>query len=80
MHVARLGGTLLSGVVRDVVTYSAGNKLAGYAVVFVIELVVLLVSMVMLQRIRSDEFQTKAVEIVEVRRSYELMCQRGVSV
>jgi hypothetical protein len=46
----------------------------------VIELVVLLVSMAMLQRIRSDEFQTKAVEIVEVRRSYELMCQRGVSV
>ena len=64
--LARLGGTLLSGVVRDVVTYGAGNKLAGYATVFAIELVVLLVSMVMLQRIRSDEFQTKAVEIVEV--------------
>jgi BCD family chlorophyll transporter-like MFS transporter len=64
--LARLGGTLLSGVVRDVVTYGAGNKLAGYTVVFAIELVVLLVSMVMLQRIRSDEFQTKAVEIVEV--------------
>ena len=64
--LARLGGTLLSGVVRDVVTYGAGNKLAGYVTVFAIELVVLLVSMVMLQRIRSDEFQTKAVEIIEV--------------
>lgn len=64
--MARLGGTLLSGVVRDVVTYGAGNKLAGYVVVFAIELVVLLVSMVMLRRIRSDEFQAQAVEIVEV--------------
>ena len=64
--LARLGGTLLSGVVRDVVTFGTGNKLAGYATVFGIEFVFLLVSMVMLQRIRSDEFQAKAVEIIEV--------------
>lgn len=64
--LARLGGTLLSGVVRDVVTFGTGNKLAGYVTVFGIEFVFLLVSMVMLQRIRSDEFQAKAVEIIEV--------------
>ena len=55
--LARLGGTVLSGVVRDVITLSFGSKLWGYVGVFSIEIIVLLVSIWLLRRINPEVFQ-----------------------
>ncbi|MFM7678284.1 MAG: BCD family MFS transporter [Roseiflexaceae bacterium] len=58
--LARLGGTILSGVVRDVLTYTLGSTLWGYVGVFSIEIVVLLISVVLLRHISTSEFQRNA--------------------
>lgn len=65
--LARLGGTVLSGVVRDVLTYSLGSKLWGYVGVFGIEITVLIVSVVLLRRINTASFHAHtATNPVEV--------------
>lgn len=63
--LARLGGTLLSGVIRDVVMYGLGSRLAGYVVVFAIEIGLLLWSIWMLRRIQSEQFQARALQTSE---------------
>ncbi len=55
--VSRLIGTVLGGVVRDIVTQFAQNPVTGYVVVFGIEAAMLLVSLVMLRQINVGEFQ-----------------------
>ena len=55
--VSRLIGTVLGGVVRDVVTQFAHNPVTGYVVVFAIEAAMLLVSLILLRRINVSEFQ-----------------------
>jgi len=55
--ISRLIGTVLGGVVRDVVTQFAENLVTGYVVVFAIEAAMLLVSLILLRRINVDEFQ-----------------------
>ncbi len=57
--ISRLIGTVLGGVVRDVVTQFAQNPVTGYVVVFAIEAAMLLVSLVMLRQINVDEFQSQ---------------------
>jgi BCD family chlorophyll transporter-like MFS transporter len=54
---SRLIGTVLGGVVRDVVTSLSQNAIAGYLVVFAIEAAMLLVSLFMLRQINVAEFR-----------------------
>jgi BCD family chlorophyll transporter-like MFS transporter len=58
--VARLGGNMISGVVRDTVTELVENTVIGYSVVFVIEIVLLSVSLFILQRVDVSLFQHQA--------------------
>ena len=60
--LSRLTGSILGGVVRDVVTQSTGHALSGYLVVFTIEAIMLLVATVMLYRINIDAFKKEVEE------------------
>ena len=60
--LSRLTGSILGGVVRDVVTQSTGQALSGYLVVFSIEALMLLVATYMLYRIDINAFTRKAHE------------------
>lgn len=55
--LSRLTGSILGGVVRDVVTQSTGQPLSGYLVVFSIEALMLLVAAIMLYRIDVGAFR-----------------------
>ncbi len=59
--LSRLTGSILGGVVRDVVNQVTGAALSGYLVVFIIEALMLLVAAVMLTRIDVQKFQ-KGIE------------------
>ncbi|MCE9647018.1 MAG: BCD family MFS transporter [Chloroflexi bacterium] len=59
--LSRLTGSILGGVVRDVVTQASGQALSGYLVVFGIEALMLLIAAIMLTRIDVVKFQ-KSVE------------------
>ncbi|MHB0968123.1 MAG: PucC family protein, partial [Bellilinea sp.] len=54
--LARLLGTVLGGVLRDVVTQVSLNAVAGYVVVFFVEAGLLVVSLVLLRRIDATAF------------------------
>jgi BCD family chlorophyll transporter-like MFS transporter len=58
--LARLFGTLVSGVVRDSVRYFTGNAAAGYVTVFLIEAVALGLSLLLLQRLNVARFRAGA--------------------
>ena len=60
--LSRLTGSVLGGVVRDVVTQSTGLALSGYLVVFSIEALMLLVAAIMLYRIDVNAFQKQVQE------------------
>jgi BCD family chlorophyll transporter-like MFS transporter len=60
--LSRLVGSILGGVVRDVVTLTTGRALAGYLVVFSIEVLMLLIATIMLQRIDVSAFQKRIHE------------------
>ena len=60
--LSRLVGSILGGVVRDVVTYATGQPLAGYLVVFSIEAIMLLIAAIMLYRIDVNAFQKRVKE------------------
>lgn len=55
--LARLCGTILSGVVRDSVNALTGNLAAGYISVFLLEALALLVSLLLLKRISVARFR-----------------------
>lgn len=55
--LARLLGTVLGGVLRDVVTYLSANALIGYVVVFFVEASLLVVSLFLLRRIDTRQFR-----------------------
>jgi BCD family chlorophyll transporter-like MFS transporter len=57
--LSRLTGSVLGGVVRDVVTQATGNALSGYLVVFSIEALMLLIATIMLYRINVNAFRKK---------------------
>ena len=61
--LSRLLGTVLGGVVRDVITRISLNPLAGYLTVFIIEAVLLLFSLMLLRRIDVRRFQAHEREI-----------------
>jgi len=66
--LARLLGTLLSGVVRDSIKALTGNSAAAYVTVFSIEALALVVSLILLRRISVADFreqtQPSVVELV----------------
>jgi MFS transporter, BCD family, chlorophyll transporter len=55
--LARLVGTLLAGVGRDVFSYLTGVPVVGYILVFVIQAILLVLSLVMLARIDVGKFK-----------------------
>jgi BCD family chlorophyll transporter-like MFS transporter len=60
--LSRLVGSVLGGVVRDVVTQATSNALSGYLVVFSIEALMLLIATIMLYRINVNAFRMQANE------------------
>jgi MFS transporter, BCD family, chlorophyll transporter len=60
--LSRLTGSILGGVVRDVVTQVTGVALSGYLVVFSIEALMLFIAAFMLYRIDINAFTRKAHE------------------
>jgi MFS transporter, BCD family, chlorophyll transporter len=58
--LARLVGTVMSGVVRDVFAFLTRNALLGYITVFVIEAVMLGISIYLLNRIDVQSFRGQA--------------------
>ncbi len=58
--LARFGGTMLSGILRDVVGYTLGSVYAGYAVVFGIEIALFGVSLLLLKKIEVGAFTRHA--------------------
>ena len=58
--ISRLIGTILSGVVRDVVTQLSQTPIIGYVVVFGIEAGMLLISLLILMRIDVSAFQRQS--------------------
>ena len=60
--LSRLTGSILGGVVRDVVTQVTGAALSGYLVVFSIEALMLFIAAFMLYRIDVNAFTKKAQE------------------
>jgi uncharacterized membrane protein len=51
---------MVSGIVRDTMTKLAGNPVIGYSVVFMIEIVFLLLSLIILRRIDVNLFLQQA--------------------
>ncbi len=60
--LSRLTGSILGGVVRDVVTQASGVALSGYLVVFSIEALMLLIAAIMLYRIDVNAFRKQIHE------------------
>ncbi len=60
--LSRLTGSVLGGVVRDVVTQATGVALSGYLVVFSIEALMLFVAAIMLYRIDVNAFRKQVEE------------------
>jgi len=60
--LSRLTGSVLGGVVRDVVTQATGVALSGYLVVFSIEALMLLIATIMLYRINVNAFRRQVEE------------------
>lgn len=60
--LSRLTGSVLGGVVRDLVTQGTGNALSGYLVVFGIEALMLLIAAIMLYRIDVKAFRKRVAE------------------
>jgi BCD family chlorophyll transporter-like MFS transporter len=66
--VSRLVGTVLGGVVRDLVSQTAGPVI-GYVVVFAIEALMVAVSLVMLRRVNVGQFQSEAGKTSVIERA-----------
>jgi BCD family chlorophyll transporter-like MFS transporter len=66
---SRLAGTVLGGVVRDVVAHTTGNPLTGYMVVFAIEAAMLAGSLLLLRRVDVSAFQQVAGAIPGIERA-----------
>lgn len=60
--MSRLTGSLLGGIVRDIVTQATGQALSGYMVVFGIEAAMLATAVMILARIDVSAFKKQATE------------------
>jgi BCD family chlorophyll transporter-like MFS transporter len=64
--IARGVGTLLGGVMRDVIAHMSGSAVSGYVSVFLIEAMLLGISLVLLQRIDVNEFRSRQPSLTEL--------------
>src|SRR5206468_704604 len=64
--LARLIGTLLSGIVRDTVNALTKTVGSGYVTVFLIEALALALSLLLLRRINVARFRTEATTVSEL--------------
>lgn len=64
--IARGVGTLLGGVMRDVIAHMSGSAVSGYVSVFLIEALLLGVSLVLLQRIDVTAFRSRQPSLTEL--------------
>jgi len=60
--LSRLAGSLLAGILRDVVNQITGVALSGYLVVFSVEALMLLIAAIMLTRIDVEKFKQSVEE------------------
>ena len=60
--LSRLAGSLLAGILRDVVNQITGAALSGYLVVFSVEALMLLIAAIMLTRIDVEKFKQSVEE------------------
>jgi BCD family chlorophyll transporter-like MFS transporter len=67
--VARLTGSILSGFVRDLVTYLANNPLHGYTLVFLIEAAMLMLSLYILRIIDVNAFKQQSTDHSVIERA-----------
>jgi BCD family chlorophyll transporter-like MFS transporter len=67
--LSRLIGNVLGGVVRDTITFLANSPIAGYVTVFLIEGLLLAVSLLLLRRIDVGRFRSRAQEMSVVERA-----------
>jgi BCD family chlorophyll transporter-like MFS transporter len=67
--LSRLTGSLLGGVVRDLVSAVSQNALAGYLAVFALEAAMLLAAVILFGRIDVAAFRRRAVELSVVERA-----------
>ncbi len=67
--LSRFIGTVLSGVVRDVINQISQNPVTGYAVVFIIEAIMILASLLILRKIDVRAFRRQADEPSLVERA-----------
>lgn len=58
--LARLVGTLLSGVLRDALVWGTGSRALGYVAVFLIEAAAVGVSLLLLRRISAEQFRQRS--------------------
>lgn len=63
---ARGVGTLLGGVMRDVIAHMSGSAVSGYVSVFLIEAFLLGISLVLLQRIDVNDFRSRQPSLTEL--------------
>jgi MFS transporter, BCD family, chlorophyll transporter len=61
--LARLAGSVLGGIVRDVFTYLSHSPILGYMIVFLLEAALLGVSIVMLKHIDVKHFRTQTMSV-----------------
>ncbi|MFQ3680704.1 BCD family MFS transporter [Roseiflexus sp.] len=64
--LARGVGTLLGGVMRDVISHMSGSAVSGYVSVFLIEALLLGISLVLLQRIDVTAFRSRQPSLTEL--------------
>ena len=64
--IARGVGTLLGGVMRDVIAHMSGSAVSGYVSVFLIEAMLLGISLVLLQRIDVTAFRSRQPSLTEL--------------
>ncbi|GIW00530.1 BCD family MFS transporter [Roseiflexus sp.] len=64
--LARGVGTLLGGVMRDVIAHMSGSAVSGYVSVFLIEALLLGISLVLLQRIDVTAFRSRQPSLTEL--------------
>lgn len=64
--LARGVGTLLGGVMRDVIAHMSGSTVSGYVSVFLIEALLLGISLVLLQRIDVTAFRSRQPSLTEL--------------
>lgn len=61
--LSRFMGTLMGGVVRDLATQIFGDAILGYVVVFILEVIMLVISLVLLGRINVDHFKRQTDDL-----------------